>query len=126
MKPQHLADNTPPSPNLMLTTLLQQLASVFPRIFYKPFFSCAASNKDVVVLNHLRVLTAISKFLPDVWMRDAEMVAVALLSDPGAKANNGTAPTWGIPRLGQSVILMEIISSLQTVRHRKEGAPVSL
>ncbi|KAL4263814.1 Protein UNC80 C-terminal domain-containing protein [Pleurotus pulmonarius] len=120
---EHLADNTPPSPNLMLTTLLQQLASVFPRIFYKPFFSCAASNKDVVVLNHLRVLTAISKFLPDLWMRDAEMVAVALLSDPGTKGSNGTAPTWGIPRLGQSVILMEIISSLQTVRHRKEGAP---
>ncbi|KDQ32084.1 hypothetical protein PLEOSDRAFT_1035031 [Pleurotus ostreatus PC15] len=122
---EHLADNTPPSPNLVLTTLLQQLASVFPRIFYKPFFSCAASNKDVVVLNHLRVLTAISKFLPDLWMRDAEMVAVALLSDPGAKANNGTTatPAWGVPRLGQSVILMEIISSLQTVRHRKEGAP---
>ncbi|KAJ8514624.1 hypothetical protein ONZ45_g7844 [Pleurotus djamor] len=122
----HLADFTPPSPNLMLSSLLQQISAVFPRIFFKPFFACAAATKEVLVANHLRILTAISKFVTDFWIRDSEMVAVALVGDVGNKAKvdgDDGSPVSGPLKPGQCVILIEVISALQSIRHRKEGSP---
>ncbi|KAL0959605.1 hypothetical protein HGRIS_011312 [Hohenbuehelia grisea] len=120
-----LADDSPPTPNIPLSSCLDRISAVFPRIFYKPLFSCAASSKEHIVVNHLRALLAIAKFLPDLWTRDAEMIAVALMSDAGP-GKGSTVPaeevTWGTARLGQSVLMFEVIGSIQSARRHKEGS----
>ncbi|KAF9010224.1 hypothetical protein BDQ17DRAFT_1235125 [Cyathus striatus] len=116
---------TPPShPCSQLTNLLQTLSHIYPQLFYKPLFSCAASSKEFTVVNHLCVLKVHSKFLPDYWTRDAEMLSVALMSDAGAKKETlkgeRTGAPWAKARLGQSVIMLEIIAQMQAIRHQRE------
>jgi hypothetical protein len=102
---------------------------MYPRIFYKPLFTCAASSKEHIVLNVLSVVVALSKYLPDFWTRDAEMVSVALMSDIGGSEKGVSAevggPTWGSARLGQSVLLVELIIQIQVMRDGKQSSPVS-
>lgn len=117
-----LVDDPPPVPCLPLTVFLDKVSQLYPQLFYKPLFSCAASNKEVTVLNHLCALTAIARFLPDFWTRDAEMMSVALLSGGKAGAGNDVVPVWGTARIGQSVLLVEMIGRIQAVRHAKDGS----
>ncbi|KAJ6614617.1 hypothetical protein B0H10DRAFT_2165084 [Mycena sp. CBHHK59/15] len=105
-----LVDDPPQYPCLPLTDFLDKVSQTYPQVFYKPLFSCAASTKDFTVLNHLCAITAVSKFVPDFWTRDAEMMSVALMSDVG----------WGTARLGQSVLLLEVIGRIQAVRRSKD------
>lgn len=88
---------------------------MYPQIFYKPLFACAASSKELTIQNHLSTLTVISRFLPDFWTRDSEMISVALMSD-GVSKPSKLKPTWGKERLGQSALLVELIGHIQSVR----------
>lgn len=88
---------------------------MYPQIFYKPLFACAASSKELTIQNHLAILTAISKFLPDFWIRDAEMVSVALMSEGSSKLS-GMKPVWAEARLGQLALLVELIEYIQAIR----------
>ncbi|KAJ6582913.1 hypothetical protein DFH09DRAFT_278368 [Mycena vulgaris] len=119
-----LVDDPPPHPCLPLTDFLDKVSQLYPQLFYKPLFSCAASNKDFTILNHLCAITAVSRFLPDFWTRDAEMMSVALMSSAGgSKANAPDAiPVWGTARLGQSVLLVEMIGKIQAVRRTKDSS----
>ena len=60
--------------------------------------------------------------MPNFWTTDAEMVSVALMSDPGGsglgkgKAKEGQAPVWGKARLGQTVVLLELVRKLKSIR----------
>lgn len=57
------------------------------------------------------------------------MMSVALMRDVGAgkgKSVETSSPTWGKARLGQSVLLMELIGYIQSVRHAKDLSPVIL
>lgn len=94
-------------------------------MFYKPLFACAASSKEVTIGNHLSILFAVSRFLPDFWTRDAEMMSVALMSDPasGKKTQSveDESVPWGNARLGQSVLLLELIARIQGARLNREG-----
>ncbi|KAJ7196554.1 hypothetical protein GGX14DRAFT_473423 [Mycena pura] len=120
-----LVDDPPPHPCLPLTDFLEQVSQLYPPVFYKPLFSCAASNKEVAVLNHLSAITAVARFLPDYWTRNAEMTSVALMSGGSTKAtvqSPDALPTWGTARLGQSVLLLELIGRIQAVRRGKEGS----
>ncbi|KAJ6478741.1 hypothetical protein C8R47DRAFT_983941 [Mycena vitilis] len=113
-----LVDDPPPHPCLPLTDFLDKVSQLYPQVFYKPLFSCAASNKEVTVLNHLCAITAVARFLPDFWTRDAEMMSVALMSGAGANKSSApdAAPVWGTARLGQSLLLLEMIGRVQAVR----------
>ncbi|KAJ7468081.1 hypothetical protein FB451DRAFT_1401336 [Mycena latifolia] len=120
-----LVDDPPAHPCLPLTDFLDKVSQLYPPLFYKSLFSCAASNKEVTVLNHLCALTAIARFLPDFWTRDAEMMSVALMSG-ATKARSPTEadpePGWGTARVGQSVLLVEMIGRIQAVRRAKDGS----
>jgi len=75
-------------------------------------------------------MVIVSRFLPDFWIRDAEMMAIALMSDIGEKRvtiseDLGTL-SWTKVRLGQCVLLVELIGRIQAARHQKEASPVSL
>ena len=102
---------------------------MYPQIFYKSLFSCAVSSKEPVVLNILGLIVALSRFLPDFWTQDVEMISFALMSDVGGAgkgaSNETDRPTWGNARLGQSVLLLELIAEIQKRLDRKESSPVS-
>ncbi|KAG6812874.1 hypothetical protein H0H92_015802 [Tricholoma furcatifolium] len=115
-----LVESPPSFPYIPLTNLLDTIARLYPQVFYKPLFSCAASSKEFTVVNHLCIIVIVSKFLPDFWIRDAEMVSVALMSDGGRKAPETDRKSWIKPRLGQAVVLLELIACIQAARHEKE------
>lgn len=123
-----MVDDPPPHPCLPLTDFLDKVSQLYPQVFFKPLFSCAASNKEVTVLNYLCGITAFALFLPDLWTRDAEMMSVALMSGAaGSKASApDAAPVWGTARLGQLVLLLEVIGRIQAVRRTKDRSSVSL
>ena len=49
------------------------------------------------------------------------MMCVALLNDPSGKVDE-TAGKWGVARLGQLVLLVELIGNVQNARRVKEAA----
>lgn len=75
------------------------------------------------------MITVVSKFLPDFWTRNAEMVSVAVMSDSAgrgtAKSDPFAVPVMGPARLGQSVLLIELIGQIQNARRGKEDSTVS-
>ncbi|KAK7044859.1 RRM domain-containing protein [Favolaschia claudopus] len=117
-----LVDDPPPLPCLPLTDFFDKVSQLYPQVFYKPLFACAASNKEVTVINHLCGITAVARFLPDFWTRDAEMMSIALMSGGGASKTPTaeTGPVWGTARLGQSVLLVEMIGKIQSIRRMKD------
>ncbi|CAL1699709.1 unnamed protein product [Somion occarium] len=106
-----------------LCDFLEAISRAYPKVFYKPLFICAASSKEITVAAQLQTLAAISTYVPDFWTRDPEMMAVALMSDTTGlkgKAPAQPIPTWGKSRLGQSVLLIELIEQLRMIRHSKD------
>ncbi|KAJ7050907.1 hypothetical protein C8F01DRAFT_1000073 [Mycena amicta] len=71
-------------------------------------------------LQSLVGICAVARFVPDYWTKDAEMMGVALVGGGAAKGQvanrNGQPLTWGVARLGQSVLLVEMIGRIQVVR----------
>ncbi|KAG5721509.1 Unc-80 like protein [Termitomyces sp. T112] len=120
-----LVEGPPPFPCIPLTNLLDIIAQLYPQVFYKPLFLCAASSKEITIINHLCIISIVSKFLPDFWIRDAEMVSVALMSDSVKKAPEAERKTWTKQKLGQAVVMLELIAFIQSARHEKEAASSS-
>ena len=80
-------------------------------------------------MNHLCTLVIYSNYVEDLWLRDAEMMSVALMSDVGAPKDL-TSPLpvnglpWAVARLGQSMLMVELIGRLQAVRRSREASAV--
>ncbi|CAA7264275.1 unnamed protein product [Cyclocybe aegerita] len=117
-----LVQDPPPYPFPDLTMLFTSLSRLLPPIFFKPMFACAASDKEVIVVNHLCTLQVHAKYVKDYWIRDVEMMCVALLGEAGSTPSGNMEGQWGSVRLGQLVLLVELIGKVQDVRHEKEGA----
>ncbi|EAU89667.2 hypothetical protein CC1G_02556 [Coprinopsis cinerea okayama7 len=121
-----LVNDPPPYPNVELGNLLNSLSRLYPQIFFKPLFLCAASSKEFTVINHLCTLVIYSKFVTDFWWRDAEMMSIALMSDVGATKEQSSLPSsgtpWGVARLGQSILMVELIGRLQDLRRNKDAS----
>jgi len=49
------------------------------------------------------------------------MICVALLKNPGGEVGERKGQ-WGVARLGQLVLLVELIGDVQSARHAKEAA----
>jgi len=78
-------------------------------------------------VNHLCTLQAHSKYVSDYWLRDADMMSFALLGDAGGTpvptpSSPPSSMQWGSVRLGQLILLVELIGKLQTARHLKDAA----
>lgn len=104
-----------------MTTFLSSLSRKWPPLFYKPLFACAASDKEVIVVNHLCTIQVHAKYVQDYWTRDPEMLCVALLSDIGLTDTSNANDKWAKSRLGQLVLLVELIGKIQKLRHEKEN-----
>jgi hypothetical protein len=70
----------------------------------------------------------LARHLPSFWIRDAEMLLVALMSDSSGTVKDSqesTGPLWGQVHPGQLVILVELIALIQATRQDKDGPGVS-
>ncbi|KAH8829295.1 hypothetical protein DL96DRAFT_1597550 [Flagelloscypha sp. PMI_526] len=121
-----IVQEPPALPCPKLGSFFAAVSQTHPQIFYKPLFSCAASTKDVTVANHLSVLAGMSRYFEGLWTQNAEMICVALTSDTKSAATVDAAGVgWARARLGQTVLLIEMISQVQGVRHAKERTNTS-
>ncbi|KAI0792519.1 hypothetical protein C8Q75DRAFT_714346 [Abortiporus biennis] len=120
---ERLVHELPDLPCHPLSNFLQKVSVISPKVFFKPLFTCAASTKDATVVKQLCILNAVAKILPDLWTRDPEMMSVALMSDPASAVKNKTTTvTWGKPRLGQSVLALELVENLRSIRQGRDNA----
>lgn len=115
---QRLAAESLTIPDPSITELLLLIAKRYPQVFFKPLFLCAASNKELIIANYLRILVTLSTYLPNILTSNAEMMSVALL---GNLPNTGSTdeksePTWEQARLGHSVVMVELINRLRALR----------
>lgn len=78
--------------------------------------------------NHLCTVVIYSRYVEDFWVRDVEMIAMALLSDTGGSkdATSWTSASvpWSQARMGQTVLMVEFVNALQSLRRRKESSSV--
>ncbi|KDR72729.1 hypothetical protein GALMADRAFT_228996 [Galerina marginata CBS 339.88] len=112
----------PPHPFAALSSFLTSISKTLAPIFFKPLFACAASNKEVIVVNQFCTIRVHSKYVEDYWVRDMEMICIAVLGDGANAKPGGTEGRWGIARLGQLVLLAELIGKIQKMRHEKEAS----
>ncbi|KIY73014.1 hypothetical protein CYLTODRAFT_366316 [Cylindrobasidium torrendii FP15055 ss-10] len=129
LQPLHdrLADDEPPQPCIELTMLFNALSLKYPKIFYKPLFFCAAATKEISLINHLCSVNSLAKFLPDFWIRDADMISVAIAREVGGDTGE-TGPgalNWGEARAGQSVLVISLIGKIQSLRRDKESNSIT-
>ncbi|KDR79961.1 hypothetical protein GALMADRAFT_242128 [Galerina marginata CBS 339.88] len=117
-----LVQNPPPHPFAALSSFLTSLSRTLPPVFFRPLFACTASDKEVIVVNHLCTLQVHSKYVEDYWVRDVEMMCMALLGDAGSVSPGGMQGQWGVARLGQLVLLVELIGKIQKIRLEKEAS----
>ena len=126
MLSQRLAAETIATPDPSITELLLMTAKRYPQVFFKPLFLCAASNKELIIANYLRILITLSTYLPNVLTSNAEMMSVALMGNlPNTRSTDeANNPTWEQARLGHCVVMVELISRLRTIRKSTVGLPV--
>ena len=121
---QRLVADPPEAPCLALTRFLNNAAQDHPKLFFKPLFACAAATKDLTVVNQLSILTALARFLPDLWLWDADMMSVALLSDASGSRSTSDTVEGSLhrskPRLGQCALLMELLDRLHIINECRE------
>ncbi|KAH9171401.1 hypothetical protein EDB89DRAFT_2179290 [Lactarius sanguifluus] len=125
---EKLVLDPPPLPFPGLTELLEIVSQKLPKLFYKPLFACAAGTKTSSVLDHLRTVTMLARYLPSFWIRDAEMLLVVIMSDSRSTDQDpqgDVGPQWGQVRLGQLAILIELIAHVQSERHGKDAQTIS-
>src|SRR5260221_14242298 len=104
-----------------MSAFLSSLSRTWPPLFYKPLFACAASDKEVIVVNHLCTIQIHAKYVQDYWTRDTEMLCVALLSDIGMIDTESGTDKWAKARLGQLVLLVELVGKIQKLRHENSS-----
>ena len=73
------------------------------------------------MVNHLCTLHIHAKYVQRYWVKEVEMMCVALLNNPGGKVGE-TRGQRGVARLGQLVLLVELIGNVQNARRIKEAA----
>jgi len=123
MLPQRLATESVTTPDPSITELLFSTAKRYPQIFFRPLFSCAASNKELIIANYLRILITLSTYLPNILTSNAEMMSVALMGNLSSTGSidETSNPTWEQARLGHCVVMVELISRLRTLRKSTVG-----
>ncbi len=114
---QRLADDPPPS-SPELTALLTLLSDTVPTLFFRPVIACARSNQDANVVAQLRIIGGVARQLPSFWIKNDEMIAVALMTAPNTSTIGHDI--WAKPRLGQCVIMLELINHIKALTRSKK------
>ncbi|KAF5359637.1 hypothetical protein D9756_003121 [Leucocoprinus leucothites] len=140
-----LSPSSPPTASL--TALLKLISETHPQTFFKPLFSLATSSPSsssstqnssgggtsvIMLASTLSVVHALSAIVRDWWVRDAEMVCVALMSDVGASSSAkgkgkardtgpGMGTEGGTVRLGQMIALLEVVAKLRALRRLRDA-----
>lgn len=126
---QRLVQDPPKLPCPRLSNFLDRVSREYPKVFYKPLFSCANATKDSTVVKQLCVLNALVKVVSDFWVRDPQMTLVALMDEAASAAMKGKAKegkvSWSKARIGQSVLLIELTEHIRSVRDSRDPAAVS-
>ncbi|KAG2341629.1 hypothetical protein BDR05DRAFT_935988 [Suillus weaverae] len=112
---ERIVTDPPPLHYPKLTGVLDKASRTYPQVFFKPLFTCAASSKALTIGHQLGVIAAVSAFLPDFWTRDTEMILVALMNEPTVVLQSGSKRKWAHARLGQMIILVELIACAKAV-----------
>ncbi|OSC98071.1 hypothetical protein PYCCODRAFT_1375895 [Trametes coccinea BRFM310] len=127
---ERLMSDPPEHPCAPLTDFLESMAATCPKAFFKPVFTCAASMKELTIANQLCGLYAISRFYPGLWTHDAEMMSIALMTDPKtartATSEQGGEASKGKARYGQLVLVVELLQHLKQVRQLRDPALLAL
>ncbi len=76
----------------------------------------------MIVVNHLCTIQVHAKYVSNYWTRDPEMLCIALLSDIGMTDLGSIDGKRGTARLGQLVLLVELIGKLQKLRHERDAS----
>lgn len=120
---QRLAADSITTPDSSVTELLLLIAKRYPQVFFKPLFLCAASNKELIIANYLRILITLSTYLPNILTSNAEMMSVALLGNLPitGTADEKNEPTWEQAKFGHCVVVMELICRLRALRKNAVG-----
>ncbi|KAI8150027.1 hypothetical protein BJV82DRAFT_585517 [Fennellomyces sp. T-0311] len=114
-----------PTPTPALSRLLFRISQTYRTIFYRPVIVCAASDDEHKVSTSLTMISCVRKYLSGVqlWMQDAEMINVVLLSDLGSKKAKEKVEEgetkWGSTTLGQCVIAMEFMWAIKELREKQ-------
>lgn len=119
----------PPYPCRPASVLLETIAQAYPKLFYKPIFTCATATKDATLVHQLRIIAILGRYMPNFWTHDLDMLKTALMSDPGATKPPDTstgAKPWGKPRIGQLVLFTELIAYVREVAKEREEKVVGL
>lgn len=107
--------------------LLQGLAQNHPQLFYRPLFTCAATTKDHVVVDQLRIVVALTRHMPDLLTREADMTAIALVGsgrailDKGKTKENASAQ-WAAARPGQLAIILELVLRIEELMKERSSS----
>ncbi|KAI0327553.1 hypothetical protein GY45DRAFT_1256742 [Cubamyces sp. BRFM 1775] len=125
---ERLMADPPELPCASLSDFLESIATICPKAFFKPVFTCAASVKELTIANQLCALYAVARFFPALWTHDPEMMSVALMTDPGtrsAPAMQDGQPVKAKARFGQMVLMVELIHHLRQVKQTKDPVVLS-
>ena len=120
--PQRLVNDPPEHPCAPLSDFLESAAISCPKAFFKPVFTCAASMKELTIANQLCALHSMARFFPGMWTHSADMMSVALMTDPSARPQVGSVPSLakGKARYGQMAVLVELIQHMRRIRTSKD------
>lgn len=91
--------------------------------------ACVASDSDKKVAEYLHLIFILRNYMSgiELFMQDAELISVVILSDVGRDSSK-TASTisstsqipWGTITLGQCVIIMEFMLTIRQLRLQPE------
>ncbi|CAO3616048.1 unnamed protein product [Cunninghamella echinulata] len=132
--------STYPAPFPSLCRLLLKLAQSYRTYFYKPVVTCVASDDHTKVASLLTLISCLRRYMTGVqlWMQDAEMINVLLLSDINNNKNKNYRSSndfgvkhliyndpneikWGTTTLGQCVIATEFLWAIRELRHLQQN-----
>ncbi|KAF9928463.1 hypothetical protein FBU30_002365 [Linnemannia zychae] len=108
-----------PEHNERLSKLLLQLSIIHRAAFFKPMIACVASDSTQFVTNYLCILSCLEKHigLVDLYMKDADMICVIVMTDIGHERPRRGSQTqgliWGSCTVGQCVIILEFIYAIK-------------
>ncbi|HEV7736343.1 MAG TPA: hypothetical protein VGO47_03085 [Chlamydiales bacterium] len=87
-----------------------------------PFFALVSAAKETLI-GQLSVVIVLARHLPSFWIRDAEMISIAVLSDASrnkAKTTGDADSPWARLRIGQSLILVELLRGIRQITKTKK------
>lgn len=106
-----------------LSVLFEKLAELYPQQFYVPLFALASASKEPTLIGQLSVVTALARHLHSFWTWDPEMMSIAVMLDASkskTKADGDAVGPWSRLRVGQSLILVELIRCVREATKEKK------